>query len=82
MPLNHWGWIDSSAGGNVRIHVPAEAPLVTAPAAHGLQTPSAAAVNQRTGAAMMVIVAQPLAQVLTADATTSTFLNAGYFLSA
>jgi hypothetical protein len=62
--LHHWGWLENSAGGVVLIRAPAEAPLVYAPAAHGLQSPSITSVNQSIGLAMMVIVAETLCQVL------------------
>lgn len=64
VPLNHWGWIDSSDGGSVCIRAPSEAPLVNSPAAHGLQTPSGDVVNQRIGLAMIIIISEPLAQPL------------------
>lgn len=57
------------------IRAPSEAPLVNSPAAHGLQTPSGDAVNQRIGLAMIIIISEPLAQVLTADPSTSKMLN-------
>jgi hypothetical protein len=61
--LHHWGWLENSAGGAVLIRAPAEAPLVNAPAAHGLQSPSMTSVNQNIGLAIMVIVAETLRQV-------------------
>jgi hypothetical protein len=74
LPLNHWGWIDSSAGGSVCIRAPPEAPLVNSPAAHGQESPSAAAVHQRTGLAMIVVISEPFSQAFAA-ATILKFLS-------
>jgi len=66
LPLNHFGWIENIAqSGNVCIRAPAEAPCVSVPAAHGLQTPSVTPVMQKVGVAMIVVVAEPLDQVIT-----------------
>jgi hypothetical protein len=63
LPLHYWGWVENSAGGDVCVRAPAEAPLVSAPAAHGMQISSKFVVQQKVGAALLVIVAETLFQV-------------------